>query len=185
MVAILALASCEKQGIDRFRGNYSFKTSGSITVVRDPEFIYDTTYVLRDGAIDTVVTEHSDPMTLSLTNEMGQMDITVVDAKENGMVVTMNVTGGDMVVYYASAEGKDLVLDEAHRHISLFTPVADGQDEEFGLRPVVSDVTVTGGGQKYDNIILLDLRYEGDFWANDRLYHITDCDIVCRAKLNE
>lgn len=185
VIAIVFFASCEKQGSDRFKGNYSFKTSGTLTVVRDAEYIYDTTYRFREGAIDTVVTEHSEPMTLALGSEAGQMDVTVVDSKDGRIVVTMNVLGGDMLVYYASVKDKELTLDPTSRHLSVYAPGVGGVDEEFGVRPVSTEVSIEGRGEKYENIILFELDYKGDFWANDRLYHIIDSDIVCRAKMNE
>lgn len=185
VIAIAFFASCEKQGSDRFKGNYSFKTSGTLTIVRDAEYVNDTTYRFRDGAIDTVVTEHSEPITIALASESGQMDVTVVNAKEDRLVVTMNVLGGDMLVYYAAADGNELALDPAGRHLSVHIPGVDGMDEELGIRPVSTEVKVDGRGERYDDIMLLELSYSGDFWANDRLYHIIDSDIVCRAKLNK
>ncbi|MCQ2115000.1 MAG: hypothetical protein MJZ07_02215 [Bacteroidales bacterium] len=152
-LAAVTLAGCQKEGVNRFKGNYSFKTSGTLTVQSDEE--------------------DSEPFTLSLGNESGQMDVTVVDGKEGQLLITMNVLGGDMVVYYCSAEGKDLILEESARHLT------------FASLPVPLDVTASGEGQRYENILLLNLRYEGEYRANDRTYTIVDSDIVCRAKLNE
>ncbi len=166
---LFSLTACEKEGVNRFKGNYTFKISGSITVERD--------------AADAE--EDSEPITLSLTNESGQMDITVVDEDANRLAVSMNVTSGDMLVWYATAEGKLLQLEETQRHMTFSTTMLNGYHSEFGTAPVGADVTITGSGERYDNIIIMDLSYTGDFQANDRTYHITDSDIVCRAKLNE
>lgn len=97
----------------------------------------------------------------------------------------MNVIGGSMVLYYATAEGKELALDETTRHLTLASFSLSENDNEFGARPIAADLVISGSAQRFDNIVLFDLAYEGDFWANDRLYHIVDSDIVCRAKLNE
>jgi len=182
-LAVLLLVSCEKEGIYRFKGNYSFKTSGHITVVRDEAFVNDTTYKLNGFQIDTIVTVRDEEMTLNVNVESGQMDITAMT--EEDMVVSLNVLGGGIIVYYATAEGEDLTLNEATRHLTIANFSLTESDEEFGSRAISADLTVNGTAKRYDNIVLFDLDYTGDFWANDRLYHIVDSDIVCRAKANE
>lgn len=185
-VAIISIAfasSCQKDGVELFRGNYSFKTSGSITVVRDAAYVNDTTYQINGFQIDTIVTAHPEQMTLSINTESGQMDITSMG--EENLMVSMNVIGGEMVLYYATAEGSDLTLNEASRHLTIANFSLTEDDEEFGSRAISADLTVNGTAQRYENIVLFNLTYDGDFWANDRLYHIVDSDIICRAKLNE
>ncbi|MGN1211062.1 MAG: hypothetical protein ACI4TM_05205, partial [Candidatus Cryptobacteroides sp.] len=60
-VAILA-SSCEKEGTQRFKGNYTYNMSGSVTLQRDT-LALDGTVVERD----TVV--------MMMSSEVGQMDI--------------------------------------------------------------------------------------------------------------
>jgi len=185
IVILPMLASCEKVGSALFRGNYSFKTSGSITAVRDSAYIYDTTYTVNGFQIDTIVTEHSEPMTFNINHEAGQMDITEINSEDNTVVITMNVTGGGIIVYYATAEGSSISLDETVRHITLTSTSLSSDGGELDGKFISTDITINGAGEMYDNIALFNLDYAGDFWCNDRLYHITDCDIVCRAKRNE
>lgn len=222
-VAVFFACSCEKSGTGRFKGNYSFKTSGTVRVVRCTEdrfdtliterrrrdttgVKYDTTWVwgIPGGTVervdtnyvtewntykDTVISEFPDSTTISISTESGQMDITEIDRSTGDMVITMNVTGGDMVVYYAVAEGDKIVLTPQDRHFSLGTASAHigTVDEAWDVdaTSMEADVTVSGTGVRYDNIILFDLKYDGTYTYNDIKYDILDSKIDCRAKLNE
>ena len=209
LAAIVALASCTKEGPARFRGNYSFKTSGAISAARDSLYWNDTTYQAvqyqKDTTIhidslgidttitvtrfrtDTVITVMNDTMTFSLATEAGQMDVTTVDSEAGEMLVTMNVTGGEMVVYEALAKGEDITILPSVRHMALSSAsamVVSGPNELEG-QSITGDVEIEGSGKRYENIILFTLSYSGDFTFDDRLYHIVGSDVVCRAKLNE
>ena len=209
-VLTLALAGCAKQGTARFTGNYSFKTSGYVDVVRDPSCQYDTTIltrhdVIRDTIIDpitrdttfdshlgpeykdTLVTQFPDSSSVSISTESGQMDITEIDGDK--LLVTMNCTGGDLVVYYATAGGDLLTLEPSRRkaNMDLGITTLDGSDDEisFNETAVKADILVSGTGRRYDNIILFDLTYEGSYKYNDILYDICGSSVHCRAKEND
>ena len=189
-VLTLALAGCAKQGTARFTGNYSFKTSGVLYAVRDSSSIYDTVIVssFTDSLVrDTVITAFPDSSSRSIKTESGQMDIT--DTGGGRVLITMNCTGGDLVVYYAQEKDGKLVLEPARRKVaadvSSATVSSDTQEIKYNDASFDSDVTVSGTGTRYDNIILFDLTYEGTYKYNDILYHIYDSDIYCRAKENE
>lgn len=216
--ALLLLASCQKDDTALFCGNYSFKTSGWLTAVRDSVDRFDTTFVNRtrrdtlgmrydtvwadtvphyiisridtsyvtewNTYTDTVVTEYPETLTLSLSPESGQMDITEVDAKAGDVVVTMNITGGDLLVYYAHSDGSLLTLEPTRRMLhSSEIQLPDVPLEE--LNTLNADVTVTGSAHRYSNILLFDLDYAGAFTYGGIHYNITGSEVNCRAKQNE
>lgn len=193
-LGIALLAGCAKEGTAAYRGNYSFKTSGILYTVRDPKFIYDTSYVVRRDSsnrqltyIDTVITEFPDSSIVSIYTESGQMDITETGGDE--MLLTMNVTGGDLVVAYATEQDGKLVLKPLRRKVntglSISSLAGEGRDISYSESRVEADVVVSGTGTRYDNIVLFELTYEGSYKYNNILYHIYDSEVNCRAKVNE
>jgi len=196
IVILPMLVSCEKDGSALFKGNYSFKTSGNISVVRDEAFQNDTTYsvstittedsIIPQVKIDTIVTVHDDTLTVMIDNEAGIMDITEIDAETGASVITLNVTGGEVVAYYASAEGRSITIEPLKRYMRLMTgSLLDGSGTELDGDNVMGEVNISGTGNIYDNIIIFDLDYSGDFTCNGILYHITSSDVICRAKKTE
>ena len=169
LVAAMLSVSCQKTGTLRFAGNYSFKTGGTLNLV-------------KDGSPE-------DAMTVAIPSESGQMDITEVDRKEGRMVVTMNVIGGGMLVYYAQVDGDRLVLDPTSRHLSFSTAGLDlnllEQTPDLGGMRISADVDVTGTGVRYDDIVLFELHYTGNVETEDESYVIKDSKIDCRARLNQ
>ena len=66
MISALSLlfVSCSKEGPARFEGNWSYKTSGTVTLVP------------TSGS-------SSEQVTATIVNESGQMDIMTADSKES------------------------------------------------------------------------------------------------------
>ena len=75
--AIVLLSSCGK--ISRFQGNYSFKTSGTVTMERAS---------VNDATKEEIKS--------ALTSESGQMNI--LSKGGDSLIVTMSIIGGDVVV---------------------------------------------------------------------------------------
>ena len=160
------LCSCSKEGTALFKGNYSFKTSGTISARQISE------------PADTLLPSD---VTIKLATESGQMDITPRDG--DAMLVSMNVTGGDMLVYDATVDGDDLIVSQDTRSMVLTFP--SGEESQVLTPTVRADVAVSGSGHRYDNIILFKFTYSGTFQVGDTEYEIYSSDIDCRAKLNE
>lgn len=166
VMLLAALCSCSKEGPARYKGNYSFKTSGTICARQISE------------PADTLLPSD---VTIKLVTESGQMDIT--PSGGDAMLVTMNVTGGDMLVYNAKADGEDLVITADKRSIILDFPDSEGSKI---LPPSVrAEIGISGSGQRYDNIILFKFIYTGEFQVGNTKYEIYSSDIDCRAKVNE
>lgn len=170
-VALFA-CSCKKDGVELFEGNYSFKTSGTVFAHRISE-ITDTTSTVPDS------------LTLKLVTESGQMDITPTSVG-NGLLVTMNVTGGDLVVLQADVDGDELVVRPSSRNLSftISSPESNlvGTMLSHGIEP---ELTVSGNARRYDDIVMFSFCCSGTFSMDDTVYEIHDSRIDCRAKLNK
>ncbi|MDD6152007.1 MAG: hypothetical protein PUB45_06780 [Bacteroidales bacterium] len=235
----LSLCSCSREGTSFLRGDYSFKTSGTISVTRDPSCRLDTSFVtvtvpvegqvLPEIRIDTVVTVHDDTLRLVIDNESGQMNIAEIDRKTGEMLVTMNISGGGVLAFRAVAEGNSLEISPFQRFMTLVSgsqsilgasasqlapgesgslassagsgiqaaPGGTGSDglsrasggssngSELDGARIRTDVEVGGVGKRYEDILLLNLRYRGEFTSEKILYQIVDSDVLCRARRNE
>lgn len=145
IITLILVVSCSKNSPAGFKGTYTFKTGGTITVV--------------DGR--STIVRH-------LVTEIGQMH--VVQDKGNKMVVTMNISGGDPVVFNAAVEDGRLVLDPLRRTVGVTLDIE-------ALTKLSYTVDVSGEGRKMDNVILFDLKYDGE--------SIVKSDVRCIASKNE
>lgn len=157
LVAVLAavLCSCTKEGTGRFKGNYSFKTSGSISVRE------------KDNP-------SADVIRLNLSDESGQMDILETDRTDGKMMVTMNVLSGPVLVFDAEADGGTLKLLPKSRILTV----------RHGVEQLSVEVTVEGTGSRYDNSVIFNMNYSGSYIRGDVGYEIIESDVQCVAKMN-
>ena len=160
--ALLVFASCAKEGTARFDGNYTFKTGGTITVLPKED-----------------ATAEAGPQTISLTAEGGQMDVLTVDKKTGDMIVTMNITGGTVLTFNAVAQGKTLTLEKTERVVKI--PV--GADLTDLAKPE-ANVTVSGYGERFTDVIIFRLTYEGGYTFLGTEYFIQSSSVDCVAKEN-
>lgn len=192
-VSVLMAVSCSKEGPSRFKGNWSFKTSGTvlITPVEEDEdasgentFEEDTPEGSTSGEntgnssgedTGTSIPEPG-PKTVTVAAESGQMDIVVKDKSEGDMIITMDAMLGNVYVVDAKAEGRKLTVIPFKRKVTL---------EMDGKTTVQADVTVSGEGERFEDTIVLNLVYSGVCTYLLRKYEITGSDIRCVAKLND
>ena len=93
----MAMASCQKSGINAFKGDYSFKSSGEVSVQRTTTII-DTTIIPAK-------------FNFTLPNEIGQLEIRTLDRKEKSVVVVMNYMNNEVIVVHGTCEGQTITLD--------------------------------------------------------------------------
>lgn len=187
VASLLSFCSCEKEGVKLFDGNYSFKTSGILTIERTakvsesdasaeiPARISDSGNI---GWPDIDLPDVDFPdgnrtFRLALTSESGQMN--VIKTGDNSVIVTMNVVGGDAFVFSGKAEGKVLTLDPAVRFVSF----------RDGANTVSLEVTVSGTAEKHDDVAIFTLEYTGGGETTLYDYKILASEVKCVAKLNE
>ena len=143
---LFALASCQKSGMHLFRGDYSFKTSGSVTLDEiDPE-------------------DEPASYTVGLPNEIGQLEISALGNDRDSLLVVMNTMGGEVVVTHALCDGNEIFLKDFTKNTLLFT------GDSITLR---NEVRVQASGQMYeDNTIILNMVYDGEAETAERLFSI-------------
>lgn len=168
VVSLMSLISCEKEGVKLFDGNYSFKTSGILTVERTAKVSESDASA---GILD--IPDGNRTFRLALTSESGQMN--VIKTGDNSVIVTMNVVGGDAFVFSGKAEGKVLTLDPAVRFVSF----------RDGANTVSLEITVSGTAEKHDDVAVFTLEYTGGGDTTLYDYKILASEVKCVAKLNE
>lgn len=168
VASLMSLISCEKEGVKLFDGNYSFKTSGILTVERTAKVSESDASA---GILD--IPDGNRTFRLALTSESGQMN--VIKTGDNSVIVTMNVVGGDAFVFSGKAEGKVLTLDPAVRFVSF----------RDGANTVSLEITVSGTAEKHDDVAIFTLEYTGGGETTLYDYKILASEVKCVAKLNE
>lgn len=168
VASLMSLISCEKEGVKLFDGNYSFKTSGILTVERTAKVSESDASA---GILD--IPDGNRTFRLALTSESGQMN--VIKTGDNSVIVTMNIVGGDVLVFNGKAEGKVLTLDPAVRFVSF----------RDGANTVSLEITVSGTAEKHDDVAVFTLEYTGGGETTLYDYKILASEVKCVAKLNE
>lgn len=192
--ALLLLSSCSKKGAELLRGSYSFKTGGSIELAGNlyetklDTVRIDTTLrtirILGIPITDTVLTYVTKEDTVSVRDtvvmrrvvtESGQMHVLKKDG--DSLIVTLNITGGDPVVIPARSSGSSVTLGKIRR----FVPVYGPSDVVFSYH----NLELSGSGTRYDNMIVFDLEYTGDY--SDRGFDgvVRSSRVKCIATENE
>ncbi|MBQ8959436.1 MAG: hypothetical protein IJ057_13210 [Bacteroidales bacterium] len=158
---MLALASCQKKNAPLFRGDYSFKTSGSVSMDE----------IVAEGDTDEPAS-----YIISLPNEIGQLEISDLGNGKDSLLVVMNTMGGEVVVTHAFCSGNEIFLRDFKKNTLLFT------SDSLTLR---NEVRVKASGQMYeDNTIILNMTYDGEAETNEHLYKIHGNDIRMAAIRN-
>ena len=155
---LLVLSACQKRGMPLFRGDYSFKTSGSVTLDEiDPE-------------------DEPASYTVGLPNEIGQLEISALGNEKDSVVVVMNTMGGEVVVTHAFCKDNEIFLKDFSKNTLLFT------GDSITLK---NEVRVRASGQMYeDNTIILNMIYDGEAETNERSFTIHGDNIRMAAIRN-
>lgn len=152
IVTCIFLTSCEKNtGINRFTGSYTYKISGKIGVV---------TSVLGDT------------VSVNLTPEFGQMNITK-GSSSNKVVVTWDNLLGDVCHTTATIDGNTITLDQGKKNIPSISSVGSDLSVNF-----------TGSGTLYDNMLIIPMKYSTEYSLAQISFEIVSSDLECVAKAN-
>ena len=159
MCCLIALASCQKKNAPLFRGDYSFKTSGSVTLDEINAEDEPSTY------------------TVSLPNEIGQLEISDLGNSRDSVLVVMNTMGGEVVVTHAFCKDNEIFLKDFTKNTLLFT------GDSLTLK---NDLRVHATGQMYeDNTLIINMVYDGEAETNERSFKVYGDNIRMAAIRNE
>ena len=155
----MALTSCQKKNDPLFRGDYSFKTSGSVTLEE----------IVPQG-------ETGETFTVGLPNEIGQLEISTLDNGKDSVLVVMNTMGGEVVVTHAFCKDNKIFLRDFNKNTLLFT------GDSITLK---NELRVKASGQMYENnTLILNMTYEGEAETNERSFKVYGDDIRMAAIRN-
>lgn len=190
IVWIAAMCSCTKE-VEQYKGSYSFKAAGSM----------DWEKASQTNLMDSVYPGH---LSVTVANELGQMNVVTVDRKTHQMMVTFNVLGGG--VYSVPAEGfKDCIrLDTVLREISYTVNGVSSESASsggYGLAldsivnsllgnsltgfPHKTEILMTGVGHRYGNVLLFDLEFIGTAMYMNETYKVVQSKVECVAEEND
>ena len=159
--ALLAFTSCQKSGTNLFRGDYSFKTSGSVTM---------------DEIVPEGETYEPASYTVSLPNEIGQIEISDLGDEKDSLLVVMNTLGGEVIVTHALCDGDEIYLKDFMKNALLFT------GDSITLK---NEVRVQASGQMYEeNTLILNMIYDGEAETSERTFTIHGDNIRMAATRN-
>ena len=161
---LLALTSCHKSGVNLFVGDYSFKTSGEVSIMAEADI--DDNNVNIPAALN-----------VSLSTDIGQLNISPYDKKNDKVIVIINYLNGDVITTTGTCDGKTIELDEYRRStlpVSLSTLFSNNHD-----------IRVSGIGHIYDDdMIVFDMTYNGKATIGTVTFKIKDKDIQMVAYRN-
>ncbi len=162
---LIALSSCHKSGVNLFAGDYSFKTSGELSITA--QAVIDSSNIVIPAVLNA-----------NLSNDIGQLNICVSDKKNDEVIVVFNYLNGDVVVTNGTCDVMNIYLDDYQRNtlpVSINIP----------LTPSSTYITVSASGQMYDdNMIVFDMNYNGSVTIGSVTYKIKDKDIKMVAYRN-
>ena len=161
LCCLLAMVSCQKKSAPLFRGDYSYKTSGSVTLDE----------IVAEGETDEPAS-----YTISLPNEIGQLQISNLDNGKDSVLVVMNTMGGEVVVTHAICKDNEIFLKDFTKNTLLFT------GDSITLK---NEVRVQASGQMFeDNTLILNMIYDGEAESNERSFKIHGDNIRMAAIRN-
>ena len=151
-------ASCQKKNAPLFRGDYSFKTSGSVT-------------------LDEINAEDEPASyTVGLPNEIGQLEISDLGNGRDSVLVVMNTMGGEVVVTHAFCQDNEIFLKDFTKNTLLFT------GDSLSLK---NELRVHATGQMYENnTLIINMIYEGEAETSERSFEIYGDNIRMAAIRN-
>ena len=162
IVGLLALSACQKKGTNLFRGDYSFKISGNVTldeIVAEGDTIEPASYVV------------------ALPNKIGQLEISALGNEKDSLLVVMNIMGGEVIVTHAYCEGQDITLKD-FKNNALNLSIDDNID-------LACEVNVKANGTMYDeNTLILNMTYEGVASVGNKKYNLYGDNINLVATRN-
>ena len=176
-VAMLTvLTGCEKTGVKRFEGYYSYKTSGTIDI-----YVYGSISITDSVGVEHTITI-DETYTADVITESGQMHI--AETGKDAVVLTMNAMLGDVVVMDGVTSKKILTLKPTERIVRFNWPELIADLNVFGNQ-TSQVLTVDAVGNRYGDILIFDMNYSGSWKRLGINFEIVSSNVKTVATLNE
>ncbi|MCI2081713.1 MAG: hypothetical protein LKK19_06905 [Bacteroidales bacterium] len=168
----ITFTSCEKADYQNFAGSYTYKTSGKVELLAS--MFVDASQEKLDYYASLGLTP--DTLWVNLMPEEGQMNIVTKDKTNGSMLITFNAILGDVSTITSSVEGNAITFTGSNTKTAYIT----AEDVSIGS----GTVAVEGSGNKYDNVIILNMVYSGTISIAGVDMTVLDSDVKCVAKEN-
>lgn len=160
--SLMLLASCQKNGLRLFEGDYSYKTSGTVQM----------TEIASDSSLNAPLS-----FKVNLQNEIGQMQVISLDKGADSVMVIMNTMGGDVIVAHAKVDKDKIMFHDFNREINLL-------DINLNL-DLNCEVTVTAEGTMYDDdSMIINMVYSGEHSYLNKVFSLESSVIIMYAQRN-
>ena len=169
----IMLAGCAKDASREITGSYSYKTSGTLTLVESKY----TSMTAEQIATLKESGEKVDTIVVGLSPEQGQMHILDAGGQEGSAIITFNDILGNADITGGTYSENYLKLDKGHTKTVYLT-------NDGALRLGSGIVEYYGEGAKYEDMLLLNLTYEGEVSLIDKDMTIIGSDVHCVAQYN-
>jgi hypothetical protein len=152
VILLIGLVGCRDEAATSFTGGYVYKTGGQLKVLPT---------VLTGDSVDAVAACSTlsgydlSNLWAPLTPESGEMTMVYTNEAKDSVILTFTALLGDLCTLRGTLTGDTLTLSGTDTKSMQLT---DGSQSLGG-----GFVTVSGEGRMYNNMLILDLRYEGAF----------------------
>lgn len=172
MLSALLLGACSKDSSSSLTGSYTYKTSGTVTLMATQLAGLDAQTLAAYKAAGINV----DPVVVGLYPEQGQLHIIDTDGSDGEVLITFNDLLGNADVADGKVSGSTLSITG--------TPVKAAQLTDGKDKIGAGMVQYSGQGRKYDDMLVIDIDYQGAFSVNDIPMTIISSDVHCVAQQN-
>lgn len=165
LILSAAMTSCKKEGVASLEGSYTYKLGGSIALVQK-----------KDGRLSAKAPiGGDDTLWVVIPTEHGQMHIVEMERGEDRVLVTFNPMGRAPYTAIGNApERRALSLSDGNMRWTI------GDENKFS-----GNVTFTGQGNRYDEVLSLKIDYTGLLTTDSAKYTIVRSLVNCIATANE
>lgn len=172
LICAIGLVGCTKDSSTKIVNSYTYKISGTVTLMADQLIGLDAATLAAYKAAGVNV----DPVMVGLYPEQGQLHIVESKEAEGNIILTFNDLLGNADVAVGTYSGSSLTIAENQTKAAQLT---DGSDK-IGKGIVM----YSGKGEKFDNMLIIDLVYNGKFTVNNIPMTVVASDVHCVAQEN-
>lgn len=169
----VSFVSCNKEDPDPFAASYTYKTSGTVTLI--PSDINDMTDEQKAELKELGI--EFEPKVYILEVEQGQMHI--IKEGDDGYFITFNDIFGNVSTAKGQASGGVLTIGTPEGSAKKIVKVGQSAITVGG-----GEVSFTGTGRIVDFARVFDMKYTGTVSVAGVEMLITDSSVTCVANVN-